>query len=653
MLSRRILCFLLLLNGWLPSGAQDTAKINFYYRELKENITDSLRITDLCNLAWEHAKANADSGFHYAEVALAYAQKVKDLNGEAFAHQLIGVCYEGRNNVAKAAESYLRSISISEKTGNKKRLSDCYGNLGNLYFAMNKIPEARAYAEKTLKVKQEIGQVVGIVICYANLGDIMASLKKPDSALYYYGLSVKLSEEIDHRMCIAYSCRGMGKIYKERQEFSKALENLNKALLISEKDGDMQETASAYMEIGSVLCEMKKYSEAIANLEKAYTICTERKLADRKTAACRELASAYEASGDHKNALRVYKEYKQLQDSVFSKQNFEQIGKMQADFANQKKEQERQLEERQKEFERKEAENRRRILSGVFIAIAVLVIGFAFWRARARKKANEKLSAAYALVEEKNKDITDSINYARRIQEAILPSQDLIRQLFPKSFVLFRPRDVVSGDFYWFSEKNGKKLVAAVDCTGHGVPGAFMSMIGNAFLDEIVDEKGITRPDLILSELRHQVIRALKQTGALQENKDGMDIAVLSFDEKTRVVEFAGANNPLWLVRNNELIQVDPDKRHIGYFKGLGLPFNLHKIELRKGDALYIFTDGYADQFGGPKGKKFKYRQLKERLISLGEMPMEEQHEALAATFSIWKGNLEQVDDVLVIGIKV
>jgi serine phosphatase RsbU (regulator of sigma subunit) len=267
-------------------------------------------------------------------------------------------------------------------------------------------------------------------------------------------------------------------------------------------------------------------------------------------------------------------------------------------------------------------------------------------------QANSRIREQLSIIEEKNKNITDSINYAKRIQQAILPGEEEIKKSFPDSFILYRPKDVVSGDFYWFAEREGKRLIAAADCTGHGVPGAFMSMIGTAFLNEIVNERGITRPAMILSELRHRVIAALKQHGTEGEQKDGMDISLLAFDEKGKA-EWAGANNPLWLMRSNECLEYKPDKRPIGFYRGQGLPFTHHEVELKKGDSLYLFTDGYADQFGGSMGKKFKYRQMQDVMLSVCGRPMSEQHRVLHTVIEEWKGTLEQVDDILVLGIRI
>ena len=311
-----------------------------------------------------------------------------------------------------------------------------------------------------------------------------------------------------------------------------------------------------------------------------------------------------------------------------------------------------------------------------------------------------------------HKEITDSIRYAERIQNAILPTDEQVAELLPESFVLFKPKDIVSGDFYWaIQTKNNKVIWAAVDCTGHGVPGAFMSMIGNTLLNEIVIEKGITEPARILNELKMYIIDSLGQTGVSGEHRDGMDIALCALDKKTNKLEFAGAYNPLYIVRtvnNNKTVIPSPkdeespserreesqatnyqpagdsslrsaallstqndrniieglevikaDRQPIGYEQGKDQPFTNHEIQLQKGDTLYTFSDGYADQYGGDddssygKGKKFSRRRFKELVLSLQQKSMTEQKETFDTTIENYKGDLEQIDDILVIGVRI
>lgn len=310
------------------------------------------------------------------------------------------------------------------------------------------------------------------------------------------------------------------------------------------------------------------------------------------------------------------------------------------------------------------------------LTIAVLTIFLIQTRTSLTKKeiisrlalaeSNKQLAEKNEIIEEKNKDIRDSINYAQRIQKAILSDVKEVKEKLPHSFILFKPKDIVSGDFYWFSQKGDITFIAAADCTGHGVPGAFMSMIANSFLNEVVNESNIVRPDLILSELRIKIIKALRQTGEAMENKDGLDICFCALQGNK--LSYSGANNPLWIVRElghssefddvdpvkNEkykLVEIPPDKQPIGTQPN-PRPFSLKTIELKKGDTAYLFTDGFADQFGGPKKKKFKYKAFSELLISIHDKTMEEQKITLNYTIEKWMGDLEQIDDILVIGVR-
>ena len=260
------------------------------------------------------------------------------------------------------------------------------------------------------------------------------------------------------------------------------------------------------------------------------------------------------------------------------------------------------------------------------------------------------------IIEQKNKDITDSINYAKKIQEAILPDTVDIRNAFPESFVLFKPKDIVSGDFYWFNEVNDKEaVITAIDCTGHGVPGAFMSMIGNEILNQTIIEKGITKPSDILNNMHEGVRFALKQSSQNVRAKDGMDLALCKITKGDQPkLEYAGANNPLFLIKNGELIKVKPDKFPIGgEQREERREFTNNEIDVSKGDVFYIFSDGYVDQFGGPKNKKFMTARFKDLLLEVHQKEMAEQAEILEKTIEQWKGEYDQIDDICVIGVRV
>ncbi|NNF02421.1 MAG: SpoIIE family protein phosphatase [Bacteroidia bacterium] len=268
------------------------------------------------------------------------------------------------------------------------------------------------------------------------------------------------------------------------------------------------------------------------------------------------------------------------------------------------------------------------------------------------EKRTKELMTQKEIVELKNKEILDSIHYAKKHQDAILPKTDIIRSCFNDSFVLYKQKDIVAGDFYWISSSEKNHIVVAADCTGHGVAGALMSILGMTLLDQIVNQEGTTQPSLILDKLHNSIISSLNQRQ--NDSSDGMDIAICRFDLQKNEIEYAGANRPLWLIRNNEVIISKADKMPIGGLQ-LGTRGNYSniKIDLQKGDSIYTFSDGYADQFGGDQNKKFMTRKLRELLLEIHTKPFSDQKRILDEKFEAWKGNNEQIDDVLVIGIKI
>lgn len=275
------------------------------------------------------------------------------------------------------------------------------------------------------------------------------------------------------------------------------------------------------------------------------------------------------------------------------------------------------------------------------------------------KKKNALLKDSKAEIENQHTEIKASINYAKRIQIAILPSDALIEKYLKNSFVYYQPKDIIAGDFYWMHilpEPNGWEvkgdtiLFSAADCTGHGVPGAMVSVVCNNALNQSVKEFGITQPNLILEKTRELVVETFSES--IENVQDGMDLALCSLNLKTNELQYAGANNPLWIIRNNELIETKGNKHHVG--KCDHMPdFTNHTIKLEKGDTIYIFSDGYVDQFGGPKGKKFMSAKFKQLLLSIQDKSMPEQKKIIQTNFNDWKGGLEQVDDVCVIGVRI
>jgi len=368
--------------------------------------------------------------------------------------------------------------------------------------------------------------------------------------------------------------------------------------------------------------------------------------------------------------------YLHLNDSIYQEESATKIAQMAVRLELSGKEKEIELLNIDKELHQLELINKRNQQYGLYggLVLVLAFAGFMYNRFKVTQKQKvvieqkeRETHVQKKLIEEKHKEITDSINYAERIQRSFLATTEILDKNLKDYFVFFRPKDVVSGDFYWAAElNNGNFAITCADSTGHGVPGAIMSIVNIASLKE-ASLQGITSPDLLLNETRRLVIENLKNDGSAEGGKDGMDGSLLSFDFKNNILNCASANNPIWIIRSvnssgpdsyrvenkKELIEIKADRLPIGKHDKDKTPFTLHTLNLQKGDVVYTLTDGFADQFGGANGKKFKYKQLQNLLLTIAHEPMEIQKQKLNDVFDNWKGNMEQVDDVCVIGVKI
>ena len=428
---------------------------------------------------------------------------------------------------------------------------------------------------------------------------------------------------------------------------------------LQKEDGGKSELASAMASIGSILTDMGRYREAEKYLIQAeeYAFQSTKKQMIRLKSIYYGLYKVNKYSGNYKDAVYYQYLYYTYRDSARDAEHKDAILEMEVAYETEKKEAEiamlqkdNQLKEKEKEVARAEAEKesftKKLYMSGGLIML--LLGGFVLVKWRESIKQKKVIEYQKMLVEEKNRDIMDSMLYASSIQKAIITSEEYFSRMFNEFFVLYKPRDIVSGDFYWaYEAPDGARLFAVGDCTGHGVPGAMMSMLGTAFLNEIVIEGKECDPKSILDKMRESVINAMKQ-GNL---RDGMDMSFCLIKDKKLV--FSGANLPIYVLRNGDLTELKGDKQPVGYQPMEKIPFSNNEFDLQEGDKIYLFSDGYADQFGGPKGKKYKYKTLRDKLIELWGMSLKEQKNIMDSEFESWKGEMEQVDDVCVIGVRI
>ncbi|MCW3102976.1 MAG: hypothetical protein JWO09_1416 [Bacteroidetes bacterium] len=567
-----------------------------------------------------------------------------------------------QGSYARALEFYFKALKVSEELGNKRAMAIHLANIGNVYKAQMDYPKSLVYYFKGLALAEEMQDTRGIAADLSNIGIVYKNQGELEKALEYYFKALKMAESLDYKLLIANTLGNIGSVYTVQKKYPEALDYLRRALQIVEELGDKAGLARITGNLATIYTNLHKYTEAEQFLKKALALATEAGDLNLIKEQHNGLSQVYEAQGRWSESLKEYKLYTAAKDSIFNEENTKKALRSELNFEFEKKATADSVKNasaqkikdatiKAKEAELKQERTQRYSLYGGLLLVLVFS-GFLFNRFQITSRQKRVIEQQKVLVEEKNKEVIDSINYARRIQDALLKEGE--GSGMPEHFILFKPKDIVSGDFYWSAEKQGYWYFCVADCTGHGVPGAFMSMLGIAYLNEITSVTGILSPSEILGLLRDKIVKELKQKGESGESKDGMDISLIRYHAATGELQWAGANNALWIRKNGQagLLEIKPDKQPIGYTIS-PVPFRTHTLQVEKGDILYLFTDGYADQFGGPKGKKFKYKQLQETIIGVYDRPLPQQKEFLHQTFESWKGQLEQLDDVAFAGIRI
>lgn len=569
----------------------------------------------------------------------------------------LGTYYQAVEQNQLAILYLLRSLKIDQARGEDGATSVAatLNNIGNVYYSDRNYDQALFYYRSALSLNRMRGNKKFEAINYLNIGNTLKDMKQVDSAYWYYVESIRLAEELNITWVVAASREGsgaclikQGKPEEARREFTLGLEAANafgnKELIYYLEAG----LAEAFMGMGQLDSARIKWQFCMdsASQYQFSFLLTQLYLVGGKI---------YEASGDYANANKLYIAYAELRDSLSFDQNAVIYRNFEERLRQEEKDHEEELLQKTK-HEQAEAENRRNriilIFTGVVLLLSVSLGLFAFRSYRLKKKSHERLEQQKNIIEEKNREILSSIAYAQRLQAAILPSAKTWKHYFPESFILFRPKDIVAGDFYWMETEGDCVLFAVADCTGHGVPGALVSVVCSNALNRCVHEFSLTETGSILDKATNLVTETFENSGG--DVYDGMDITLCAFNRRTGQLKWTGANLPLWIVRKETSIleEIKPDKQPIGKFD-LRKPFTTHTVQVSKDDMIYLFSDGFADQFGGPNGKKFKYKPMQELLRVHSHLSPEQQLELFRASFENWQGQLEQVDDVCLIGIRI
>jgi serine phosphatase RsbU (regulator of sigma subunit)/uncharacterized protein HemY len=701
---RRIVFALLLLST--PLLAQDSVMVDSLNKVLSGKIHDTVRVLTLCKLSNEYRYNDPDKALEFAEEALQKAtaldfkkgigrcyhmfgminmnqgnydkaleyyfkslrlsKALNDKNSISTANNNIGMVFWNQGNYDKALKYFLVSLKIDEEMGNQAGMASSYNNIGLIYWAQNNYDKALDNFTQVITIYSQLKDKKGMAGAYSNIGGVNFYKGKKDLSVSFFKKSLELYTEINHKPGMSTTCCNISDVLIEQKKFDEALEYSGRALEIEKEIGNKAQMCYILMSMAKNFSSRKQYENAFKYLEQSEELAAEMHAFKQLGETYNLKSEIYKEMGNYKDAYANHVLYMNIKDSIYNSESSSQIAEMDAKYNADKKNKEIQLLKKEKEIQSitqaadrsRSALIRNSLIGGcVFVLLIALLL---YNRNKVKQKANNALAEQKEQIQLqnlelgiKNKEITDSIKYAKRLQEAILPPATLVKKLIPDSFILYKPKDIVSGDFYFVETWGGKTFVAAVDCTGHGVPGAFMSIVGYNLLNQALNVYGLHKPFLILNDLNKNISKMLHQSEEDSTVKDGMDICLVSIDRTKMLLEYAGAYNPLWIVRNKELIEIKADKFPVGAFIGETMKsFTHHEFKLEPGDMIYLFTDGYADQFGGTSGKKFKYKQLQQMLIEKSDLSSAEQKAHYDRVFEDWKGSLEQVDDILIIGIR-
>lgn len=677
-------------------------------------------------IAWETMFSNPIEARNQSNMALAIATEKKWDKGIANSYHAIAYTYfiEGNNIEALAFNN--KALDIRLKKRDKLGVAKSYGNIGTIYYSINQYPKALEYQLKSLKLNEEVRNQVGIASCLSNIGNIYSNFKKPLESLeyqlkaldiriqlnddkgiagtlgnignayldltdkdlflinltekdrmvkvYHYQFeSLKKWIEIGELSNVALTYTNIGNLYLLTKNNDSALYYFNKGLNMYSESADQRGVANSLNKLGSIYFVKKDINKALEYLNKSITIAQKIQAIDIEKNASQVLSDLYAFGNNPTKSLLFFKKYVQLKDCLINVDNTRKIIQQQMQYDFDKKTTAdslhnlEQIKYEELKHQQALAIERTYTYGGVFGFLLMIIVAVVFFNSNQQKrKANKQIVLQKGILEEKNKEITDSINYAHKIQHALMASDKLLDDNLKDSaknkdyFILYKPKDIVSGDYYWAykPEHENSFIFITADCTGHGVPGAFMSLLCISYLNEVVKEQGITQPDIIFNLVRDKIVANFSANES-SERKDGMDAVIYKLNYDTNILEYAAANNPILLLEQTEgdsyqLIELKADKMPVGVtHDGVYKPFKFGEYKLKPNTFIYTFTDGYADQFGGPKGKKFMYKQMRELFTEIASLSTLEQKERLDYVINEWKGNCEQVDDILVVGVKI
>ncbi len=626
------------------------------YKEDTVQISEKLAL--LYDLAY-HELNDGELRRKYIDELIALSESEKNDTFLLRGYIKYGQHHMRNGDMDSALQAFIKSAELSLDIKDTIGEAMAYITIADVYSIMENYDNADLYYNKSIQILRQIDDSITLASALLNAGDFYFFNYKYDKALQYFEESGPIFEKLNHLSGTAYYFGNTAMIYTIQGKDSLAMDHFNEAINILQELEDFYPISVYLTYMSDIYLRQNNYIQAISCAKRSLELALNNSLIEQISDANHKLSEVYEQTGSPEKALQYFKNYIIYRDSLKNIETVQKMADLRTDFEVSQKQIEVDL------LNQKRQNQRNINIATAITSVLIFLLAMGFYsRYKFAKKTNVKIEEQRdeiemqrdLVVKQKN-EIIDSINYAQRIQVALLPPESLIFELLDDVFILYKPRDIVSGDFYWIKQVHHYTILVAADCTGHGVPGAFMSMLGISYLNEIVQRREITQANQVLNELRSQIMHSLRQHGNPEESKDGIDMAFCVIDEKNQNMQYSGANNPLYLIRENqgtpELEEYKADKMPLGYYQGKATTFTNHDIPLEMGDTFYIFSDGFIDQKGGKNNKKFMTKNFKDLLLDIHEEPMINQKRILDKTITDWMGDNSQIDDILVIGVRV
>jgi serine phosphatase RsbU (regulator of sigma subunit)/Tfp pilus assembly protein PilF len=667
--------FFLSINSLIVVKGQSTDSLLYLLNNgLAKDDTNKYKL--LCEIASN--SANADTILKYSLQAIKLAGKLN--KNPAQATVLNGFGYLNSGKLASALECFIKAANYYKEDHNNSGMATAYTYMSEAYRMQENYNNAKYYLKNAVEIFRNEKDTIRLASALHNLGYVNYCMGQYDTALILYSKTSEIYQKLGYLTEYAFCLGNSGLVFSRQSQFQKAEEYLLRAIEILTKLGDERAVTEYMIEYAGILQHKGEIKKAIASATVSFGKATKNSFLEFERDAAYRLANLYQVSGKYDSAYHYQSLYINANDSIKSVKNIQKMADMRTEFEVSKKQAEVDVLRKNKLIQLI-------VIFGLVLILLLamgLILLYYYSLKRSQRltaalderrillekqstelkeqndkiiKANEELKQLYEITNIQKEEIISSINYAQRMQSAILPPEAYIAELLNENFILYKPKDIVSGDFYWIKQVKQYIILVSADCTGHGVPGAFMSMLGISHLNEIIQNREVTQANQILNELRKQIKNSLRQSGKREGSRDGIDIALCVIDSKKNIMQYSGAYNPLYIISKNNgksvFKEIKADPMPVGVHFSGDKSFTNHEIQLEIGDTFYIFSDGFVDQIGGDDNHRFTSEKFKKLLFDIHDQPMYEQKETLEQTLKDWMGEHSQRDDILVIGVRV